>query len=197
MSSETLAGIPSKAVPRTVRLKDPTLRGPESIRWIFAGYCERLIHKNGSLQEWLGRFISRFDDPQCRAGLTQGQRILYSLGALDGQVENGGITQFFWNCPDLLVEASESLNLLGESELGQAYDKAFNSLIGKKEEWIDLRAQACRESHIYWEPFQKSYELLNLEGFDDAYYQTYGPALIARLVDYVKSHTEQFIKPAV
>ena len=27
-----------------------------------------------------------------------------SVGALAGQVKNGGITQFFWNCPDLMIQ---------------------------------------------------------------------------------------------
>ena len=71
--------------------------------------------------------------------LTQGQRVLYSLATLDGQVKNGGITQFFWNCPDLVFPASDALAALSYSELSVAYEKALERLIGSKDQWLELR----------------------------------------------------------
>src|SRR5262245_55746074 len=90
------ADILNKVVPRTVRLKDPTFESHQAREWIFGGYCEKLLGKNEKLQELLQQFAGRLDNPECWNHLTQGQRILYSLATLDGQVKNGGITQFFW-----------------------------------------------------------------------------------------------------
>src|SRR5262245_40592405 len=106
------ADIPNKVVPRTVRLKDPTFESREAHEWIFGGYCEKLRYKNDGLQQLLQQFVGRLDDPKCWNQLTQGQRSLFSLAALDGQVKNGGVTQFFWNCPDLIFPASDSLSML-------------------------------------------------------------------------------------
>jgi hypothetical protein len=186
--------IPNKVVPRTVRLKDPSLEGARATAWIFSGYCEKLLHKNEKLQELLSGFAGKFDDPECRSCLTQGQRILYSLGALDGQVRNGGMTQFFWNCPDLIFEASEALASIGETELTMAYDKALEGLIRNRDDWLELRRQSSTDPSNFWEPFQASYDLLNLSWFDDAYFDRYGPSLVARLVSYVKSHKGEFVK---
>jgi hypothetical protein len=195
MDDSKFADIPNRAVPRTVRREDPTFQSAKATEWIFAGYCERLLDKNEKLQELLHQFVGRFDRPDCWTCLTQGQRILYSLAALDGQVKNGGITQFFWNYPDLIVPASGALVALGYSDLLAAFEKALESLIGKKEAWLELRKQSSSDPASFWEPFQASYNLLELTWFDDAYFEEYGPTLTGLLVEYVKEHKREFIEP--
>lgn len=187
--------IPNKVVPRTVRLKDPTFDTPQARNWIFGGYCEKLLSKNEKLSEMLQRFRGRRDAPECWNRLTQGQRILYSLAALDGQVKNGGVTQFFWNCPDLIFLASDTLAALKYSELSVAYDKALESLLGKKDRWVELRNQSGKDSETFWEPFQATYDLLDLNWFDEAYFDQYGPALIDLLIKYVRENKAEFIEP--
>jgi hypothetical protein len=194
MSDAAFADIPNKVVPRTVRLKDPTLAGPAATKWIFIGYCEKLLYKNAKLVELLVRFAGRVDDADCWSQLTEGQRALHSLATFDGQVRNGGITQFFWNCPDLVIAVSEALTALGESELATAYEKALASLVGNMEAWSNLRNQSEADPEEFWEPFQASYELLDLNWFDDSYFEKYGPALVVRLVDYVRASKHEFIE---
>ena len=189
------ADIPNKVVPRTVRLKDPTFESSEAREWIFGGYCEKLLHKNEDLTEMLQQFLGRLDDPECWDRLTQGQRILYSLSALDGQVKNGGVTQFFWNCPNLIFPASDALAALKYSELSTAYEKALESLIGKKDKWVELRNQSGNDPETFWEPFQATYDLLDLNWFDDAYLEQYGPTLIDLLLKYVRENKAEFIEP--
>jgi hypothetical protein len=188
------ADLPNKVVPRTVRLKDPTFESCEAREWIFSGYCEKLLYKNEKLVELLQRFAGGKDNLECWNRLTQGQRILYSLAALDGQVKNGGITQFFWNCPDLIFPASDALAALNYSELSVAYEKALESLIGKKDAWLDLRKQSSADSANFWEPFRATYDLLDLNWFDDAYFDQYGPTLIDVLVKYVREKKTEFIE---
>ncbi len=194
MTDDAFAVIPNKVVPRTVRLSDPTFEGPRATGWIFGGYCRKLLDDNEKLQELLQRFVGRLDDADCWNCLTQGQQVLYSLGALDGQVKNGGITQFFWNCPDLIFPTSEALAVLGEPELAAAYEKALVSLIGRKDTWLDLRSQSRNDPDNFWQPFQATYDLLDLTWFDDAYYEKYGPSLVATLVQYVRANRAEFIE---
>jgi hypothetical protein len=195
MNDATFADIPNKVVPRTVRLKDPSLESPRATEWIFSGYCEKLLDKNEKLQEMLQRFVGRLDEPECWGCLTQGQRILYSLGALDGQIRNGGVTQFFWNCPDLIFPAGEALPALGCPELAAAYEKALSSLIGNKDQWLELRNRSRNDPANFWGPFQATYDLLDLAWFDHAYFGQYGPALLARLVEYIRANKAEFIEP--
>jgi hypothetical protein len=188
------ADIPNKVVPRTVRLKDPVFESGQAREWIFSGYCEKLLYKNEKLLEFLQQFVGRKDDPECWNQLTHGQRILYSLAALDGQVKNGGITQFFWNCPDLIFPASDALAALSYSELSVAYDKALESLIGKKGTWLDLRKKSSSNPANSWGPFQATYDLLDLNWFDGAYFEQYGPTLINLLVSFVSENKVEFIE---
>src|SRR5262249_15704116 len=160
---------------RTVRLNDPTFESRQSREWIFGGYCERLLYKNEKLSELLQQFSGRLDDPDCWNRLTQGQRILYSLAALAGQVKNGGITQFFLNWSDLIIPARDALSALDCSELSAAFENALKSLIGNKDKWVDLRNRSSNNPEEFWEPFQATYDLLDLDWFDDAYFEQFGP----------------------
>lgn len=194
MSAQEFDDIPQKVVPRTVRMKDPGLESSKAIEWIFDGYCRKLLYKNQRFEELLHKLAQGLDESEYWVSATRGQRILHALGALDGQVKNGGITQFFWNCPELIFEASDALKALGDSELLELYDKAVHRLMAKHENWIDLRREWVNNaSDPKWETFAESYELLDLGWFDDAYFAHCGPSLLKRLVDYVRSHKEEFI----
>jgi hypothetical protein len=195
MSDETFDAIPNKAVPRTVKLADPSLTGPKALLWIFAGYCERLLGKNEPWREWFQECGGSVDSPEHRNVLTEGQRILYLLSSLDGQVENGGVCQFFWNCPRLVFGVPDALESIGEHSLRQQYNKALEALIGGTDDWIELRKRASDDPANFWTPFQESCDLLDLGWFDDAYFQTYRQGLISRLVDHVRTHRHEFIRP--
>jgi hypothetical protein len=194
MDDGKFADIPNKVVPRTLRLKDPTFESREAREWIFGGYCDELLYENEKLQKMLRKFGDRLDDPQCVNCLTLGQRILYPLAVLDGQVKNGGITQFFWNYPGLVFPASDALAALEHSELSVAYEKALESLLGKTDDWLDLRKQANSDGVSFWTAFQETYDLLDLTWFDDAYFDQYGPTLIDLLVEYVQENKGEFIE---
>src|SRR5262249_19857990 len=141
--------------------------------------------------------------------LTPGQRLFQVLARFDGQVCNGGITQFFWNYPEHIAHVGDALQVLGEVELFEAYSKAVASLVGKERDWVQLRKEAFRTpARPDWEPFQKSYELLDLSWFDGAYYDRWGydaagqwvklgegfkVPFLRRLAAYVKAHPEEFI----
>ena len=49
LDEANFANIPSKVVPRTIRLKDPSFETLEARECIFIGYCEKLLYKNDRL----------------------------------------------------------------------------------------------------------------------------------------------------
>lgn len=191
------AEIPLKAIPRTVRLQDPELISRRAIKWMFIGYSDKLLNKNEKFQTVLTQFSGRRDAPECWTQLTAGQRILYALSALDGQINNGGVTQFFWNCPDLIFPAYDALTALGYSELTANYEQALERLLGQKARWSELRQQAVSQPDTFWETYQTLHEELDLDWFDEWYFKQAGPELIGRLVHYVQEHPEEFIEPSV
>jgi hypothetical protein len=210
LSTQTFEGIPGKVVPRTIRLQDPTLTSLRALDFVVSGYYDKLIARNERLQEWCRTSGKRLEEPECWDCLTHGQRLLVSLCALDGQVKNGGITQFFWNCPDLVFAVRDALATLGETELLDGYERALATLQKNQGDWAELRKQSSPASGGFrWEAFQESYALLNLDWFDTVYlngngqdeqgnscvqHPGLGSSLLRRLVEYVQTHKEEFIK---
>jgi hypothetical protein len=156
------------------------------------------------------RITSRFyeDHKQLRK-LTQGQQLLFRLGTFDSQVKNGGITQFFWNCPESVFDVADDIELLGVPKLLRNYERALESLVGKKGRWLKLREEWAKgKNNPPWEAFRESYELLDLDWFDDAYFDQRGynekkewvrlrrglhHTLLTRLAEYVRAHRAEFI----
>ena len=201
LSQQYFDAIPAKAVPRTASADE----SPHAIEIVIGAYRAALIYDNEKLKTCFEK-----EGTEWRSELTQGQRMLHALGAFDDQVQNGGVTQFFWNCPDLVFEVSDGLKVLGPAELKEIYDRALEGLVGKKDDWAKLRKQAFRDpANPNWEPFQRSYDMLDLGWFDDAYFNQLGSndqgeyvlenpglgaTMLKRLADYVKSHREEFIE---
>jgi hypothetical protein len=62
--------------------------------------------------------------------LTEPQRVLAALARFDVELENGGLLQFFWNCPEWVEHVRVALVLIGAFELGEAFGKAVEQLAG-------------------------------------------------------------------
>jgi hypothetical protein len=167
------------------------------------GYYEALIDRNERVPD---RFLQ---DVPLTDELTRGQQLLILLGAFDSQVSNGGITQFFWNCPRSLFAVRDALADLGSHDLLSNYERALEALVGKKDRWLELQAECSQAGdNPSWETFRQTYELLDLGWFDDAYFGKWGHnergefvqqrqglqrPFLMRLADYVKSHRAEFI----
>jgi hypothetical protein len=172
-------------------------------------YYDKLIAGNTEFKDIGDEYPRGYGDIRLIPQLTKGQQLLILLGAFDGQVKNGGITQFFWNYPEYMFEVYDAIEYLGPKELLQNYDKALSSVVGNKDRWLELR-QECyqQEGNPRWESFVKTYELLDLEWFDNAYFDKWrysekeaviekrglNHALLKRLAEYVRSHRNEFIQ---
>jgi hypothetical protein len=167
------------------------------------GLYESLIDRNKRIDH---RFFEERAELQ---KLTRGQRLLIQLGAFDSQVKNGGITQFFWNCPESIFDVADAIEYLGVTELLANYERALEGLVGKKDRWLALREEWAKgKDNPRWETFQKTYELLDLGWFDKAYFDQRGynerkewvrfgrglhHALLTRLAESVRMHRAEFI----
>ena len=171
------------------------------------GVYAALIDRNRGL--WAAADAARADP---REHMTTGLRALLDLGRFDGQVCNGGLTQFFWNYPETVGGVFDALELLGETDLIAALDRAAGQSVGKLEDWHRLREQAqAAPGQAGWEPFRQSYELLDLGWFDAEYFDTrhrpdvggaavvirvgLGNRLLTRLNAWVRANPDEFIRP--
>jgi hypothetical protein len=171
------------------------------------GVYSALIDKNRLLR---ASFDAAGVEP--RDDMTAGLRAILDLNLLDGQVCNGGITQFFWNFPETVGGVYEALELIGKTDLLASFDRAVGQVVGKREDWHGLRQRAFADpGKPDWEPFRQSYELLDLGWFDDDYYDTWshpddggpgvvtrvglGNRMLTRLNAWVRAHPDEFIRP--
>ncbi len=157
-------------------------------------YFQRLIAKNPKFAGIDDLYPRGFGDIHLLPHLTEGQRILIVLAAFDGEVDNGGITQFFWNFPEYSFEVRNAIKRLGNTALLQNYERAMASLADKLDEWSELRDKCYRvEGSPDWESFSQSYDLLALDWFNDVY-SDLQHEFLHQLAEYVRSHRFEFIE---
>jgi hypothetical protein len=154
---------------------------------------------------------NRLSIKDIRDKLSNGLKLLIFASIFEAEVSNGGITQFFWNYPEMIVDIYELFEILGEVELRDNYETACENLTGNEDNWRNLREMAHRdEKDSKWAPFAESYDLLDLGWFDDLYSAKYeresnGEYILKRpglrtnmleaIADYVESHPDEFIVP--
>lgn len=173
-------------------------------------YYFELIEKNQTFWRIREEFPRTYEDISLIRQLTSGQQLLILLGVFDGQVCNGGITQFFWNYPEYIIDVRDAIERLGDTAILSNYERALEALVGKKDRWLQLREECYRaEDGPSWESFRQSYNLLNLAWFEDFYFDEWGYndkkervkqkhglqyPFLHRLAEYVRSHRSEFIE---
>lgn len=172
--------------------------------YLISSYWDPLIDANPKLMS------EDFGNEAFLAIVTPGQRLFLLLGVFDGQVCNGGITQFFWNCQGTIFPVRDALEELGESDVLKRYEKALDALAGKQGRWQALRAEWARlaPGDEAWGSFRQSYELLDLDWFNQDYFNKWGydaegkwvmvreglkEPFARRLVAFVKARPMDFI----
>lgn len=173
-------------------------------------YYVTLIDGNMKFSAVREEYPRTFEDIRLIPQLTTGQQTLILLGVFDGQVCNGGITQFLWNYPEFIFPVRDAIErLCGESAILAHYDIALNELGEKYGGWEALRDEfRAAGANPDWETFRKSYDLLDLAWFEKAYFDRRGyndrqewvvqergvkHPFMTRLADYVRTHPTEFI----
>ena len=159
---------------------------------------ERLIVENPDLQD-----VDAGDNAEA---FTRGQLLLARIGTFHSQVCNGGIEQFFWNCPYFIFDLRDDLELLGSPEILAAYDRALESLVGREEDWATLRSRWEARDELDFAAFIESRELLDVDWFNDVFFGQWangvqivrgvGDEIARRTSDYVKQHRADFLRSA-
>ncbi len=193
MSLDDFRGLPQRVVPRTVRMRDSSLTSQDAIGWIFIGYCEKLIDKNEPLANLLHKHRGSFDDDAFFNETTKGQRLLLHLAALDGQTRNGGITQFIWNCPEMVLTALDALTPLDYPELLTSYQHVVDRLGLDIDTWTQLRNSDQSRTDDMWDNFDAAAQLITGDDFDDPYFDHIGAATRSKALQYVNANTHEFI----
>lgn len=193
MSLDDFRGLPQQVVPRTIRMRDSFLTSQDAIDWIFIGYCEKLIDKNEPLADLLHNHRGHMDDDVFVNETTKGQRLLLHLAVLDGQTRNGGVAQFIWNCPEMVLTALDALASLDYPELLASYQNVVDRLELVIDKWNRLRHSEQYSSDDMWDNFDAANELINGEDFDDPYYDHIGATARRKALQYVNANTHEFI----
>ena len=107
--------------------------------------------------------------------LTHGQRVLFYVATFDGQVNNGGIVQFLWNEPELVLPVEAAIRVLGQDPLLHQYQKVLDTFFERRDRWLELRKDwVDGGTNPPMAAFQSSYHLLDLGWFDHLYYDKHG-----------------------
>lgn len=123
------------------------------------------------------------------SNLSAGFQMMYSTWVLEGQVNNGGFNQFFFNSSGQFADmALRSLNLIGASDYYQILRRAIeiHELEKKNLMLQDLYKQGSLKA------FSESYKLTHLGECDDAFYQL-NDHLSELRINYIRSHPEDFV----
>jgi hypothetical protein len=173
-------------------------------------YYFELIDKNPKFSNVWEAYPRGYEGITFIRQLTPGKQMLILLGVFDGQVCNGGITQFFWNYPEYLFDVRDAIERLGDAAVLENYERALEGLVGHKDRWFQLREECYgADGGPNWESFRQSYDLLELGWFDDAYFDERGyndrmewieqkcglkHPFLCRVAEYVRSHPSEFIE---
>jgi hypothetical protein len=130
------------------------------------------------------------------SGLTEPQRVFATLTRLDGEIMNGGLTQFFWNRPGWVEHVESALRAVGASELADAFVRALAQLAGNADSFIKQRKKDSIEAYL------EADDDLDLEWFEDLYFGEFDRAtgrwtglvdgLYTATVAYVLAHLDSF-----
>jgi len=87
--------------------------------------------------------------------LTKPQKVMHVLSAFEGQVENGGIFQFFWNIPHFHMAVLQALDEIRAEDLKRKYNQVLEEFVPHFDMIEQLREQAAIDD------FEASVDLYN------------------------------------
>ena len=138
--------------------------------------------------------------------LTAGQKLLVRVATFDSQLLNGGLEQYFWNCPHQAVDLVDDLRALAVTELSERYESALQELGDEKSEWLELRARFSGMGGDDFDLISRAAELLDFSDFNSSYLgdwsddagqgrRAWNDLLGVALLRYVSSHADEFCRP--
>ena len=115
---------------------------------------------------------------------------MFATWGLEGEVNNGGFNQYFYNFTSsgqYAEEARDGFELIGANKLADLTQRAMDMMM-KNAEHLSKFKDGTLES------FSKSYENNPLNDFDDEFYKLDKTENISQLrINYIKAHKSEFI----
>ncbi|MFT3796625.1 hypothetical protein [Flavobacterium sp.] len=131
--------------------------------------------------------------------LNRPQKVFYSLLVFNGDTDNGGVAQFFFNRPEFVFAVLETFDELKLPQLKADYEKCLNEFLGTSESYLK-RKQIFNDQNLDWEKrwkaFVKGYdEIKSAAILEDYYYTTeFRKDYYKNFVDYADRHMDYFVK---
>lgn len=139
------------------------------------------------------------NDTEFFNNLNRGQKVFYSLLAFNGDTNNGGVTQFFFNKPEFAFAVLETFEELKMTKLKNDYEKCLNEFIGTANSY-SKRKEIFNNTNLNWEKRWKAFT----DGYDDIesasilegyYYDTeFKKDLYKTFVEYADRNINQFVR---
>jgi hypothetical protein len=124
--------------------------------------------------------------------LSAGFRAVYATQVLEGEVDNGGFSQFFFNSSaEFTYEARDGFWLIGARQTAQVVVDAIALEMEKGTPYSRFP-----DSFTYHQDLGERYDYADYTDLEDHFYAR--PENLSRLrIKYMREHPEQFVGPAV
>ena len=150
------------------------LENSDDIVYTLVGELIRMVHA-----------VSPEHQTQYVRSLTPGMRMVWGIFLLDGEVNNGGFNQYFWNDSHrFLQETVEGLELIDAEEQLRLLRTAISRFEAERE-----RLRPYRDENTL-RAFSDSYSLDLFSDLDTRYFQLDTYALQET---YIRSHLDEFV----
>ena len=163
----------------------------------FDEYDNRLWEYMYKLFDPVVENIGAVDSHEIWKSLTRGQKLFWSFLAFNGDTDNGGVDQFFYNRPEHALSVLEVWQELGISNLEKDYIATLEEIFGEANNIAELRAkfnELDSEWRERWEAFIEGHdELAGAEAIEEYYYDTeFKRRLFKTVCDYIENNIGQF-----
>lgn len=124
--------------------------------------------------------------------LSYGQKAIYFRGILDGQVNNGGFIQLFYNdCGKYVPAIIKCFKYIGDDQMAELTQRAFQLFLEDADK-IEVARLKDLSSDQPFQAFSMLYKnLSDLDACDNIYYEICGQ-VAERLERYVRRHPDEF-----
>ena len=117
--------------------------------------------------------------------LSPGQKALYFIWYLDGQVTNGGFIQFYWNGYRKYLEPIlEGLKLIGDNEMFELVEKADKEFLANQDKFSEYQKQDDYETLCD--------KLAQFDELDESYYEL-NDETMSLIEKYARRNPDEFV----
>jgi Domain of unknown function (DUF4375) len=150
----------------------------------FYALAEILLWRNDAMASRLDAAIARGIVPEDK--LNDSQLTLETVALLDLEVPNGGLMQFFWNCPAWADRVPVSLRSIGLPALAEAFERSTAELISRVGTFSQFRKRNTLQA------YSECAGEFSFDEFDSAYLE-HGEQVYAKTIEFVSRHLGDFV----